>query len=267
MAHKRLAAHLRRVVAAVGRVAVRHREALRPIAGHIGLGPEEPLRVDVGGPQVGPPVDQDLVSLVALPRRLLPHVRTSVILHRLGGTPRLRRTITRLPHTNARSCICCCQSRNGTSTSIASARARGPGFGQQTTHPRWRYVRRAAAHQACRGGRVGGATSVEGAAAASVRGPRPRGGGGAGSGGGGASGDAGRQRPRSGKLRTNLNLNAVRPEKRTLRTSSCHHRPRARGLGLGGRATTSWACVAAQAGPLARSEGQARRQQAAAWPT
>jgi len=137
MAHKRLAAHLRRVVAAVGRVAVRHREALRPIAGHVGLGPEEPLRVDVGGPQVGPPVDQDLVSLVALPRRLLPHVRTSVILHRLGGTPRLRRTITRLPHTNARSCICCCQSRNGTSTSIASARARGPGFGQQTTHPRW----------------------------------------------------------------------------------------------------------------------------------
>ena len=74
MAHKRLAAHLRRVVAAVGRVAERHREALRPRGGHVGLGPEEPLRVDVGGAQVGPPLDHDLVALVALPRRLLPHV-------------------------------------------------------------------------------------------------------------------------------------------------------------------------------------------------
>lgn len=74
MAHKRLAAHLRRVVAAVGRVAARHREALRPRGGHVGLGPEEPLRVDVGGAQVGPPLDHDLVALVALPRRLLPHV-------------------------------------------------------------------------------------------------------------------------------------------------------------------------------------------------
>ena len=148
-----------------------------------------------------------------------------------------------------------------TSRGITSARARGPGVGQQTTHPRWqlrvqggsppglpgwagwgerrRWKGRRQRRRVSRGCAAVGARG----AAAGARAATP-----------GASG---------GKLRTNLNLNAG-GGKRTLRTSSCRHRPRARGLGLGGRATTSWACVAAQAGPLARSEGQARRQQAAA---
>jgi hypothetical protein len=180
---------------------------------------------------VGPSLDRDLVALVALSRRLLPHVADELDLAPPRGGVLEADHHPAAAHERAIAYFLLPVPERDLH-SIASARARGPGFGQQVSHPRRQLrVRRAAAHQACRCGRVGGATSVEGAAAASARVQ-----------GAAAGARAATRGASGGKLRTNLNLNAVRPEKRTLHLV-LPPSARARGLGLGGRATTSWARV------------------------